>query len=80
MKSLELTELQMRCLGCALEHPEEPAVRHLLSRTGASTVDGVLAAIFVAQHHDRSILLALTRQVIAQHRPACEGSAERCID
>lgn len=78
MTRIELTELQMNCLACALADPQEAATQHLLSRTGASTVDGVLAAIFVARDSDRSILLALTRQVIEKHRPNCR-EPERCL-
>lgn len=79
MNPIELTELQMKCLGCALAHPEEPAVRHLLDRTGATTVEGVLAALYVARIPERSILLGVARQVIAQHRPSCETPAQDCM-
>ena len=78
MNPLELTDLQMNCLTCALADPREATTQHLLARTGASTVEGVLAALFVARDSDRSILLALTRQVIEKHRPNCR-EPERCI-
>lgn len=68
----------MTCLGCALADPREASTQHLLSRAGASTVDGVLAAIFVAQDSERSILLALTRQVIERHRPNCQDPS-KCV-
>ena len=79
MTPLELTDLQTKCLGCALTESANTAAQHLLDRVGASTVDGILAAIFVAKGVERSLLLAIARQAIAEHRTQCVEPAHECL-
>ena len=76
MKPVELTETQVADLTCAAD-AGEPAVALLFDRAHASSIEGVLVSIDAARGFDRSVLLALVRQALAQHRPGCEACARR---
>lgn len=59
------------CLNCACLNLENAAVVDLLTTSAARTATGVIAAIYVANHHDHCELVSLTRQAIFEQRRWC---------
>ena len=81
MKRLELTDLQTKCLACAIETSSSAdTVKLVLELSEAATVDGVLAAMCVVDGLQRTLLLAAAREAITEHRPTCTRTAHECLD
>ncbi len=72
------------CLMCACENGDNRLARLLLVRAGAMSATGVIAAVFIADSHERGDLLVLARGAIAEQRDRClrEGlfASYRCPD
>lgn len=72
----------MACLTCACEDPRNRTAKQLLDATSALSIDGILAAILVADGDEYDDIVHLARQVIHDEREICREQgpfrSERC--
>lgn len=69
-----LPEQSRNCLTCACENRNNSPARDLLEATGAMSINGILAAVFMADSEEHAALVALAREAIARQREWCMGS------
>jgi hypothetical protein len=79
MRRNHLTDLQLECLGCALEDTSNAAAQELRAGTGAAGVDGVVAALFVATADERLLFVQNVRQALDLQRTKCLAEATAAI-
>lgn len=71
-QSPDLPDQATICLVCACENRENGSASSLLTRTGAQSATGVIAAIFLAPREERWILTEHARCAVGLQREWCD--------